>query len=394
MKIQNVRYYTKSKFAGLSAEIVFTSGKTHQVFYEVEKQFADLLAHDASPFLAAMLPIGMLTKEDLEIVDSSISKKFLSHMEKIMEITKGWNHGFHPISIKTKTILSDRKKGKHVGSFFSGGADSYYTYIKNQNKIDRLIFVHGFDIKIHDTKLYNLVEKNITQVAKHQNIKLVKVKTNLREMYDQYIDWDLGHGFAIGSVALFLRSGFTSLFVSCGLPAKYQDHHSLTPDLDPLWSAEYMSMIHYGCHADKLLKLKTLARFPIAMQTLRVCWVNKNNAYNCSSCEKCMRNMLGLYACNSLEKCLTFKHTLDLDQLKKVWVRAYELKYYQAILDALDRKGDTSQVRQAVHECIVRNSKPRTKKHIGAYVRTQLQLLDKKYNKNRVYWFLTNRGLL
>jgi len=394
MKIHNIQSYTKNELAGISADIHLLSGKTYTVFYEVEKKYAHLLSCDGTSFLAAMLPIGMLYKEDIE-VDDSVSTKFMSHTKRIMKITESWNHGFHPIMLNVKKEQKDTKNGKFVGSFFSGGADSYYTYIKNRKKINSLVFVHGFDIKVSDFKLYSLVEKNIAKVADSEKVTLVKVRTNLREMYDHYIDWDLAHGFAIGSVALSLRNGFSSLYVSCGLPAKHQDHHSLTPDLDPLWSAEKMRMVHYGCNADKLLKLKVLAKFPIVMETLRVCWMNKSNAYNCCTCEKCMRNMIGLYVCDSLEKCKTFDKALDLEPLKKVSVRAYELKYYQAILDALDKKGDKTEVQKAIKACIVRNSMASAhKKTLLGSLRIQLRMIDKRYNKNRVYWFLANRGLV
>lgn len=393
MNITNIQHYHKNKTIGTSADIIFDTGKTQTLFFEVDEQFSEYIASDASAFLAAMLPIAMHTKEAVH-VDGSVSERFMNQMATIMKIVTGWNHGFHPVQIRAKTTTPDTKKGIHTGSFFSGGADSYYTYIKHQKQIDSLIFVHGFDIKLSDTDLYALVEKNIRKIAQEKHLSVVNVRTNIREIYDQFLDWDLAHGFAVGSISLWVRNGFHSIYVSCGLPSKNNSHHSMTPDLDPLWSGEHMKVIHYGCHADKLLKLKELSRVPLVMETLRVCWVNKKNAYNCCSCEKCYRNMLGLYVCGSLKKSKTFQHDINLEGLKKTTVRTYELQYFQAILDALDANGDTSDVRLAVAAVISNNTSPSLKKRILTALRSGLRTIDKKYNNNRLYWYLASKGLV
>lgn len=104
--------------------------------------------------------------------------------------------------------------------------------------------------------------------------------------------------------------------------------------------------------------------------------------------------MLGLYLCGSLKKSKTFHTDIDLVGLKRTAVGTYELQYFQAILDGLDAKGDTSDVRTAVDTLIRNNRFPGLKKRILGTVRTSLRALDKKYNKNRVYWFMANRGLV
>ncbi|MEN9407453.1 MAG: hypothetical protein RLZZ455_669, partial [Candidatus Parcubacteria bacterium] len=300
MIIHRIRTYQKNGKCGLKALITFRDGKTQEMYFEVEEKFRDSIVTDGSPFLAAMLPIAMMRKENIE-VDGEVSMRFQDNLPKIIHAVEKWNLGLSPISVTIKASKKDYKKSMYVGCFFSGGADSFYTYFKNKKIIDSLIFVHGFDIKVANRTLYASVEKNISTIAKTERLRLVKVKTNLRDIYDRCIDWNLAHGFAVGSVALFLRNGFSSLYVSCGLGAKNKQHYSMTPDVDIFYRGEHTEVIHFGCSADKLDKLRELSRFPLAMQNLRVCWVNKNNSYNCSTCEKCLRNMLGLYLCDSLK---------------------------------------------------------------------------------------------
>jgi hypothetical protein len=377
----------------MSAQIVFNNGKTHKMYFEVEKKFSEYLAKDMSPFLAAMLPISMLTKEPIE-VEGSVSKKFFDQTTDIMNIAQSWNEGLSPISITIKDVKKDTKKLQHGGCFFSGGADSFYTFLTNKKSIDTLIFVHGFDIKISDTDVYAMVEKNIEKIADNEKVDLVKVKTNIREIYNQYIDWDLAHGFAVGSVALFLRNGFTSIYVSCGLAVKNEGHFSMTPEIDKLYSSEYMNIVHFGCNAPKLLKLEELSKSALAMDTLRVCWVNRKQAYNCCSCEKCMRNMLGLYLCDGLGKSKTFDKKINLERLKKIRVNSKEIKYFKIILQAFDKKGDTSEVRNALAEFITNNSSPGILRKTITASRDWVRKIDGKYNQNRLYWFMSRKGMI
>jgi len=392
MKIYNIRSYRDGEKTGMSADIELrASTKKYTLFFEQTVENA--LAVDGTAFLAAMIPVGMFLKESIE-VEGVVSTHFYKNIPAILETVTGWNKGFSPVKIEVSTLKKDTIKAKYTGCFFSGGADSYYTYLKNKKKITNLIFVHGFDIKIGDKDLYTKIENNIATIADSENVSLTRIKTNIREIYEEYFDWDLVHGFAVGSVALALRNQFSAIYVSCGLPTKHMDHHSMTPELDPLWSGDAMNIIHYGCSADKLAKLTFLSRFPIVMKTLRVCWVNTKNSYNCCRCEKCLRNMLGLYCADALHKCQTFNKSVDLNVLENTKVSLYVLKYFKAILNVLEEKNDKSPIRKSLEVFIVKNEHPTGREKVIATIRMYARHIDKQYNHNRLYWFLARQGIV
>ncbi len=393
MKIQSVNYYRKNNKVRLSAQIIFKSGKTHEVYFETDREFDDFASKDASPFLAATLAICMKNKEDIEI-DGNVSSAVLGNCQKIMKKIELWNLGFIPVQIKASAVINDMNKPKDIGCFFSGGVDSFYTYLKNNRKINKLIFVHGFDINIHNLSLYNKIRRNIVNISKEENINLIEVKTNIRDMLDQYFPWTLSHPFALASVSLFLRNNLKEIYMSCGLPKKNTDHHFMTPDLDILWSTETMNIMHFGCGADKIDKIKYISKFDIVLKNLRVCWVNKKGAYNCSECEKCFRNMLGLYISDSLEKCVTFNKKINLDRLRNIRVDDYCLKYYRALLKTLILKNDHSDVRFSLEEAINVNENPMLREKLIRNTRDSIGYIDKKYNSNRLYWFFVKKGLV
>lgn len=393
MKITNITYTQKNNTCMLSADIVLKRGKKHVIYFEIKKKYANFIARDASPFLAAVLPIAMKKKESIEI-DGSVSEKLMKNAPIIMKIIESWNISLHTVPITATETTSDLIKSKNSACFFSGGADSFYTYLKNKRCIKYFIFAHGFDIPANDNNLYRRVEKNIEKIANKEKTNLVKVKTNIREIYEQYFDWNMSNVYALASVSLFLRNGFKEIYMSCGQTGKNAIHRYMVPELDILWSTESMKVNHYGCHADKILKLSYLSNYRVAMDNLRVCWLNKHKEYNCCECEKCLRTMLALYVSDSLVKCKTFKKTINTEKLKSIAVDKYVLKYFIAARNELERKNDRSDVRLSLEECIKRNSFPTLKQRMYRKARASIRFFDKKYNRNRLYWLLAQRGFI
>ena len=110
-----------------------------------DKKFENSICREADPFLAAALPICSKKGENLEI-DGGISNKLMINTKEIMNILSSWNQGFESVSVKTSISKNVERFRGNIGCFFSGGVDSFYTYLKNKKKINYLIFVHGFDI--------------------------------------------------------------------------------------------------------------------------------------------------------------------------------------------------------------------------------------------------------
>ena len=66
------------------------------------------------------------------------------------------------------------------------------------------------------------------------------------------------------------------------------------PDLDPNWSSDQIELIHDGCERNKFNKYELIVQDQVALKTLRVCWENRDGAYNCGKCGKCIRAMITL----------------------------------------------------------------------------------------------------
>ena len=101
-------------------------------------------------FLAAALLPAMLRGEPLEIEESApVSPKLLTEISQLQRIFHCWNPVFKIIEVIAKTApAAARNDG--VASFFSGGVDSSYTFLKHKKDITHLVFIRGFDFDVKD----------------------------------------------------------------------------------------------------------------------------------------------------------------------------------------------------------------------------------------------------
>jgi len=272
---------------------------------------------DASPFAAALLLPSMKQGEDL-IIKGSISERLYKGMHAVMREVAGWNIGLKPIEIYAGAITPDTHQPHRTATFFSGGVDSFYTYLKHKkdavaaNRVDGLILVNGFDVDRRNKQLWKRTFKNIKAIAAAEKIELVTVRTNVQGLVDPILSWDYCHGGCLAAVGLSLRATFRRIYIPSTHSVEEQIPWGSNLALDGHWSTESTSFVHDGTEATRINKvISEIAQSPLALEHLRVCYENEDGAYNCGKCDKCLRTMINLYAAGALEKASTFPHYID-----------------------------------------------------------------------------------
>jgi len=338
---------------GVSAVLDFP-GKTFELCY---KATAGPLASDIDPLLAAALLPAMKLGAPLHLANP-ISPKLLGAVDQIQDIFHAWDTALIPVSVKAPTkSITAADSVRQVACFFSGGVDSFYTILKHRDEIDQLIFVHGFDIRLADADVWARISGSIHTAAAELGKPLIEVATNLQEFSDTFLHWNFYHGAALASVALLLSPLFRKVYV----PATHTYAQLLPwgshPLVDPLWSTETVEIIHDGCEATRLDKVRLLANSATALKYLRVCYKNRRapwkDVYNCGQCEKCLRTKINLYLAGALDRCATFDHRLDLEAISHLpipneSVRAYILEN----LEAAQRLGTDQALMQAMQNSL------------------------------------------
>lgn len=387
MEVNNLKYAINSKFVRLSADIV-SNNKSVNIYFEVKKEFSEYIYLDYSPFYAFTLMPAMIKGSNLNII-GDISKKLSKNNIKVQGLLSKWGN-FSKINLEVKNI-KDSSDPKYVACFFSLGVDSFYTFLKNKKgsnkKITHFILVHGFDVKLKDKTLFNKIEKNILEICRKEDIKLITVKTNLRDFSENYLSWDWEHGPALASIALLLRRKLKIVYMAGPHSKSQLMPLGLHPELDYLWSGDYMNIIHDGLAHTRLEKIKIyISKSSLALKYLRVCWKNVDGKYNCGKCNKCIRTMVDLKLCNVLDKARTFPPSLSLKRVRNVYSPNPDtIVFIEDSLNELERQKRFPDLQQALKYSLNISLHPSIKRGII----DRIGYFDREYNKKRLYFFLT-----
>ncbi|MBL8824985.1 MAG: hypothetical protein JNJ77_20525 [Planctomycetia bacterium] len=311
---------------------------------------------DGTPFAIAALPLAMAKGWDLHC-QAPVSGRLLQSFHAIQTILQSWIPGTQRIHCSApEHVFSQRHSA--AGCFFSGGVDSYYTFLKHQQSITNHVFITGFDVPLSKPQLAQRISAEMKKIALGFQVNLIEVKTNLREFCDRFVSWRMYHGAALASVAHLLGNRLGTMYLAA--THTYADLFpcGTHPMLDPLWSSEAVEIIHDGCEATRFEKVAFLAQNPLALKSLRVCYRNKNNELNCGQCEKCLRTMISLYSLNVLDQCESFDKQLDPKLIARMRLgdNPRILMYVQENLEALKERRDSQHVISAVERSMRRPS--------------------------------------
>lgn len=318
MIIKNAQLKRTGQATVLSASCKVRKIGWDQVYFSVgDAAQGRYVSADASPFAAALLLPSMKQGEDL-IIKGSISEQLYQGMHEIMNEVLTWDIGLRPIKIQADTLVPDPPRPPRSASFFSGGVDSFYTYLKHQtdreeaDRISSFLLVNGFDISRHNTRLWDRTLENIKSVAAADGIGLTVIRSNIQGLVEPILLWDYAHGGCLAAVGLFVRGAFRQIYVPSTHSVAEQIPWGSNLALDGHWSTESTAFVHDGTEATRLVKVTwQIARSPLALGHLRVCFENEPGAYNCGRCDKCLRTMMNLYVAGVLEQSGTFPHQID-----------------------------------------------------------------------------------
>ena len=294
---------------------ILHEGKTSTIFFECDDP---ALVPSPEALLAVTLMPAMRAGAELQM-GTEISKRILEAVPTLQDIHHTWYPDFfqHIPVTETTPVERHNPEAQRVGLFFSLGVDSWYTFLKHRDTITDLIFVWGVDIFFNQTSLFEEAKRNLQIVADAFQKNLVIVKTNMTEFTDPYTPYHHIFGSALSGIGHLLSGGLKTVYISAHLTYKNLIEAGSHALVDPLWSSETLQVIHEGEDAPRLEKVRLLAQDEVAMQTLRVCWRNIGEVYNCGTCEKCLRTMVALQAVGALERCATFNTKIDIKQLRK-----------------------------------------------------------------------------
>lgn len=382
MIISNILVTETRNTVRLSADMHFEKETSENLFIEVPKRFKSFLYRDASPFLAAALLPCMKRNENI-VVKGTIAKTQLQRLNKIMQTVIDWNVGFNKIEVSVDGLTDENSQPKYSGSFFTAGVDSFYTFLKNKKSITHLLLIHGCDIPLKDKTFFTEVESRIGKIARAENVTLLQIKTNMRDIIEPRLEWEWELGSALSAISLTLRNGLKQVFIPSGMHFNEVCPYGTHPDFDPLWSTANQAIIHDGCEATRLDKVFAISHSKTAMQNLRVCCHIIRGKYNCNVCFKCLQTKIELVCANALQKAETFDKRIDLAAVRKTYynVNLHFNAFGENALAYLRENNIQPELQEALAESLQRSKHPSLLRKSADYI----AYLDKTYNKRRLY---------
>jgi hypothetical protein len=290
---------------------------SEELVFEYPAQYAGWVSHRADGFVAALVLRAMDAREEIE-VRAPISAQFARGLAAYQRAFAAWfPHRLVPVEVRAPMERAQREHAGAAVTAFSGGVDSFYTLwshvAENESheasRITHALFVHGFDLPLAQTAVYDAARALYADCMTRLGIDLLTATTNVQSFVPRR-DWGLFHGAAMIGAALVLGRGVRRFYV----PASHTVGHLVPwgsdPRIDPLLSTETLEVLHDGAEATRVRKTSVIGRWPPTFGRLRVCVSDDPNVPNCCRCEKCVRTMTTLELFGFLARHTSFQRPL------------------------------------------------------------------------------------
>lgn len=282
------------------------------------------------------------------------SERLVSALPQLQETLHGFFPRLRTVRVQHEAVgevLAPAARG--AGVFLSLGIDSFYSLLIQRHSLTDLVLVQGFDIPLENEDLWAQAVASAKEVAAWTDMRLVLVRTNVRALLDEFVRWDVAHGAALAHVALTLTPWLAQVTIASSHHAEPHFPHGSHPALDPLWSTEWLTLLHHGSDARRIDTLAYLAREKVALDHLRVCRARVGGTPNCGQCPKCLLAMVGLEVVGGLEHCRTLPHAIPEGALLAVesWSRAHRIEL-EALRDAWQEVRPGSEVLEEIRATV------------------------------------------
>ena len=265
------------------------------------------------PFLCNVLPIAWVL--DAEIFVDELDYDFYEH---VPEIKKGYVEMYPRINFGgkltvRKLVSHDYETSEKVAALFSGGADSFATLITHAEEHPTLVTLFGSDVKLSDTKGWELVRRHALETAKQFQCENLFIASSFRLFLkegalSEFVmplandGWWHGfqHGIGIAShVAPYAYlHKLKNIYIASSFSHKYKFTCASDPTIDNYLHMGKCATIHDGyefSRQDKIRRICEYSRRTGMEIQLRVCWIS-SGGQNCCACEKCYRTICAILA--------------------------------------------------------------------------------------------------
>ena len=300
---------------------VSVNGDMKHIYVEVDKQYEKYLCTErCDGFLIVLFYYAMRNELDI-VCEAPVSEDLFYQITEylIPLLRRTSDDNLYNINISCLTACNLVNEGA-VGTSVTGGVDSFYSIYKNiNNTLDSKKLTHLTIMSIADSYkkegryeyIKDKIYENADKIAEQLNLPVVKINSNMREVFPIPPMHTLIRLFGVYS----LQKLFGTYYFSSGYPVwNFNMEESSTKDsarydllLCKELSTKNLFVYSEGSQVSRLEKIEKISKYDLVKKSLHVC-IDKE--YNCGVCSKCVRTILGLDSINKLDE---FSEVFDVD---------------------------------------------------------------------------------
>jgi hypothetical protein len=221
-------------------------------------------------------------------------------------------------------------------------------------------------VPLETTSFGTAVVAGLGRAPDAAGLPLSIVRTNLREVVDPILSWEMQHGAALAAVGHASFRGAARWVISSADAYISGAAYGTAEALDPLWSRIGLAFVTGGAGLDRLSKLADLADDPLAHRHLLVCWQPRSTPLNCGRCAKCVRTALQLLVLGALDRFETLPHAIDPALVRSLLAEpAHRAFIWRDLLDRLRRRDEWTPLASEVEALVARTSRAQRLPRLG-----------------------------
>lgn len=299
-----------SDYCGLAADFEGPSpGETRRLFVAAPRPFEGLVSARADMFTPIAVFLALVLDADVDLDGLPVDPLLLRNVMAAARQHEAWTPRFRAPAVFGATEAPPAPRGEGVGSFFSGGVDSFFTLTRHgrgfeseptratERSIDyaaHVVHIDSLDALAAPPRL----DGRLVEAARALGAVFEPIYSNMMTLHPL---WKrnyarVTHGAGLASVAHAFSSGIGRWLIASSHTYGGLKPWGSSPIVDPLYSGGALRVIHDGSTFTRVEKTAFLARSEVALGALNVCDKrSETGAYrNCSRCQKCLRTMTAL----------------------------------------------------------------------------------------------------
>ncbi len=303
------------------------------LWFKFPADCAPLISGESDPFVVAMLLLAMQKGETLH-VEGTVSRKLHEGLVEYQRVIHSWYpERFQVIEVLPEGLREETRPDsffevvghRREAVAFSGGVDSFYSYLALKPRLTHGLFMAGFDMPLNLVDSIGELTRSYTEMFEQAGKRLIVGSTNVRQFVNA-VDWTNAHGTALAASALFFEGLWSRFFIPSSYTGASYPKWGTHPELDPHLSTERLTFVHEGATLNRVGKLARIIQAPESYARLRVCWIQDIGLRNCGECEKCVRTQIALELLGARSCYATF----DAAKFTRARVRKLFLRTHQS----------------------------------------------------------------